>query len=405
MASQAGLAGDARSIADHIKQAADFVVAHGPSFGSERWEEQGGYSPSTIAAEIAGLVAAGRIADVQRRRRRARGSTGPPPTTSSARIKGWTVTTTGPLRRRPLLHPAVQERRPERGDHLQPRQRRPGRRPARGHRRRLPGADPARRSCRPTTPTCAARCRVVDQRSSARRPTAAPGFYRYGTADAGHRGRVRRLLRAGRRPTARPAASRGRPANNGSGPPLAGAVRRARRAAPADRRPAPARRTAARHAWPLRLRHRAGPRAGLGEPGPGRVAVRHRPETASIGFANGRPAGSRLAADLGAGPAGAARPQSLGAGRPVEQPRDRPRPVRRPAPPATRRSTVTAPADGADVTTATVDGHRHHRAGGDGGRRVDRHRHRRRDHAWSTVHGRRERRVLGDRARRRSAPR
>ena len=35
------------------------------------------------------------------------------------------MTTTGPLRDRPLLHPAVQDRRPERGDHLQPRQRRP----------------------------------------------------------------------------------------------------------------------------------------------------------------------------------------------------------------------------------------------------------------------------------------
>ena len=56
-----------------IRAAADFVVAHGPSFGSERWEEQGGYSPSTIAAEIAGLVAAARIADVHGdRRRRAR---------------------------------------------------------------------------------------------------------------------------------------------------------------------------------------------------------------------------------------------------------------------------------------------------------------------------------------------
>ena len=36
----------------------------------ERWEEQGGYSPSTIAAEIAGLVAAADIADAERRHRR-----------------------------------------------------------------------------------------------------------------------------------------------------------------------------------------------------------------------------------------------------------------------------------------------------------------------------------------------
>ncbi len=50
----------------HLKRAADYVVAHGPSFGSERWEEQSGFSPSTIAAEIAGLTAAGAIAELQR---------------------------------------------------------------------------------------------------------------------------------------------------------------------------------------------------------------------------------------------------------------------------------------------------------------------------------------------------
>src|SRR5207244_3012055 len=47
---------------NHIKPAANFVIGHGPSFGPERWEEQGGYSPSTISAEIAGLVAAADIA-------------------------------------------------------------------------------------------------------------------------------------------------------------------------------------------------------------------------------------------------------------------------------------------------------------------------------------------------------
>jgi len=48
---------------NHIKPAANFVASHGPSFGPERWEEQSGYSPSTIAAEIAGLVAAAEIAE------------------------------------------------------------------------------------------------------------------------------------------------------------------------------------------------------------------------------------------------------------------------------------------------------------------------------------------------------
>jgi glucoamylase len=46
MAWQAGLT-DRAFYRDHIKRAADFAVSHGPSFGSERWEEQGGFSPST----------------------------------------------------------------------------------------------------------------------------------------------------------------------------------------------------------------------------------------------------------------------------------------------------------------------------------------------------------------------
>ena len=46
----------------HIAKAADYLVAHGPTTPQERWEETGGYSPSTIADEIAGLTAAAAIA-------------------------------------------------------------------------------------------------------------------------------------------------------------------------------------------------------------------------------------------------------------------------------------------------------------------------------------------------------
>ncbi|MGD0164189.1 MAG: glucan 1,4-alpha-glucosidase [Candidatus Sulfotelmatobacter sp.] len=46
----------------HIRPEAEFVVAHGPATQEERWEEVPGYSPSTIAAEIAGLVCAADIA-------------------------------------------------------------------------------------------------------------------------------------------------------------------------------------------------------------------------------------------------------------------------------------------------------------------------------------------------------
>ena len=45
-----------------IKLAADYLAATGPYTQQERWEENSGYSPSTIAAEIGGLVAAAKIA-------------------------------------------------------------------------------------------------------------------------------------------------------------------------------------------------------------------------------------------------------------------------------------------------------------------------------------------------------
>jgi glucoamylase len=94
MAYQAGLAADA-TLWPKIRQAADFVVAHGPSFGSERWEEQGGYSPSTIAAETAGLVAAGRIADIHHDSAAARVYRATADYFQRS-IKGWAVTTSGP---------------------------------------------------------------------------------------------------------------------------------------------------------------------------------------------------------------------------------------------------------------------------------------------------------------------
>jgi glucoamylase len=66
MAWQAGLGPDGALYREHIRPAADFLVAHGPADGVERWEEQTGFSPSTMADEVAGLVAAAAIARAQR---------------------------------------------------------------------------------------------------------------------------------------------------------------------------------------------------------------------------------------------------------------------------------------------------------------------------------------------------
>ena len=95
MAYLAGLGGDAALWKGHIEPAADFLVANGPSLGVERWEEQSGYSPSTIAAEIAGLTAASAIAASQGDAARARLYQATADYFQRS-IKGWTVTTSGP---------------------------------------------------------------------------------------------------------------------------------------------------------------------------------------------------------------------------------------------------------------------------------------------------------------------
>ncbi len=95
MAYLAGLGGDATLWQDHIRPAADFLVANGPSDGVERWEEQTGYSPSTIAAEIAGLTAASAIAASHGDAARARLYQATADD-FQRNIKAWTVTTTGP---------------------------------------------------------------------------------------------------------------------------------------------------------------------------------------------------------------------------------------------------------------------------------------------------------------------
>ena len=95
MALLSGLGGDTSLYENHIRPAADFLVANGPSDGVERWEEQTGYSPSTIAAEIAGLTAASAIAAQHGDTARAHLYQATADDFQRM-IKSWTVTTTGP---------------------------------------------------------------------------------------------------------------------------------------------------------------------------------------------------------------------------------------------------------------------------------------------------------------------
>jgi glucoamylase len=55
--------GDVRRWWPMVQRAAGFLVRNGPVTQQDRWEEDAGYSPFTLAAEIAGLLAAADIAD------------------------------------------------------------------------------------------------------------------------------------------------------------------------------------------------------------------------------------------------------------------------------------------------------------------------------------------------------
>lgn len=87
---------DADTWTKHVRPEAEFIVSHGPITQEERWEEVQGYSPSTIAAEIAGLVCASDIArrngaqeDAEHYLRVA--------DEWNANLEKWMVTTTGHL--------------------------------------------------------------------------------------------------------------------------------------------------------------------------------------------------------------------------------------------------------------------------------------------------------------------
>jgi glucoamylase len=86
----------------HVKRAADFIVGfrdksghRAPYSPQERWENQAGYSPATIAAEIAGLVCA---ADLARTNGDATSAVKYLQTADTwrAHLNGWTLTTNGP---------------------------------------------------------------------------------------------------------------------------------------------------------------------------------------------------------------------------------------------------------------------------------------------------------------------
>ena len=294
MAQQLGLT-DASLYANHIKPAANYLAAHGPSFGVERWEEQSGYSPSTIAAAIAGLVAARRPRARERRQRVGRGLA-----RRRRRLAALDQGLDGDderAARAALLHPPLEDRRPERGDRLQRRQRRPDARPALGHRRRLPRAGAARRAARERSRTCSRRCRSSTRQIKSTTPSG-PGWHRYNGDGYGDR------------------ASDGRPwAPSGQGTghlwPVLSAERGEQSLATGDTATAASLLAGMSR---VRVRRRADPRAGLGDGRPRRRrrTAPIRPSRRSASRTAARPGSAspltwsaasfvRLAADLDAG--------------------------------------------------------------------------------------------------------
>jgi glucoamylase len=105
---------DGATYKDHIKPAADFIEANGPATPQERWENQGGYSPATIASEIAGLVCAADIAsangDQASADRYLRAAD-----RWQKNVERWTLTTNGPLAEHPYYLRITKDGRPNSG--------------------------------------------------------------------------------------------------------------------------------------------------------------------------------------------------------------------------------------------------------------------------------------------------
>ncbi len=86
---------DRATYLEDVRPAVACILANGPQTQQERWENQGGWSPATIASEIAGLITA---ADIARRNRDPQSAKAWEARADEwqAMVDDWTYTTTGP---------------------------------------------------------------------------------------------------------------------------------------------------------------------------------------------------------------------------------------------------------------------------------------------------------------------
>ena len=382
MAYQAGLGGDATLWRQHIIPAADFLVAHGPSFGVERWEEQSGYSPSTIAAEIAGLTAAAAIASQQGDSARAQLYQATADQFQRM-IKTWTVTTTGPDGPQPYFirlskngdpNAAISYGLGNGGPTLDQRAVLDGGFQELVRLGELPASDP----------DVQASLHVWDNLISVKTPSGI-GYYRYGNDAA-----------------------------KGSADGYGDCYQPSQTSCTTQGQPWPTTNTGTGHLWPVlsgeraesdigtadlngaagllmrndRLLVRGGPRAraGLGESGAGRLALRNRPDRRLHRFHRRQARRFRRAAVLGTGAGTAAHLRSRHRAHPGAA-QDHRGPVRAAPPPAAVPITLTAPADGSHDRRLLGHRHRNDHAGRERRHRGHGHRHRPARH-----HGDRDRR-------------
>ena len=105
-----------------VRKAADFLVSfrdedtgrRAPYSPQERWENQSGYSPNSIAAQIAGLVSAADLARAKGHPRLARQWLAIADRWQAG-VKRWTVTRNGPLSDSPYFLRLTKDARPDRG--------------------------------------------------------------------------------------------------------------------------------------------------------------------------------------------------------------------------------------------------------------------------------------------------
>jgi glucoamylase len=99
---------------DHVKRAANFIVANGPVTEQERWENQSGYSPGTIASEIAGLVCA---ADIARKNGDAASAQAWDAVADDwqSKVESWTATSNGPYSPKPYYLRVTKDGNPNAG--------------------------------------------------------------------------------------------------------------------------------------------------------------------------------------------------------------------------------------------------------------------------------------------------